>query len=163
MTLKSKLPLAAAVAALIVAFAIGSVAEDKEKKVKLKTKPYPLEVCAVSGEKLDSMGEPFVFTEGSQEIQLCCKSCQKDFTKDKAAYLKKVALDEHLIGAKALAGLTLLHCGVPADDKTVQALAREVRAGAGKALLRGLPRYRSETAPRAPLDSHQVERRYAAR
>ena len=36
------------------------------------------------------MGKPFVFTHEGQEIKLCCKSCQKDFTKDPAKYLKKL-------------------------------------------------------------------------
>jgi hypothetical protein len=88
-----KLPLnlsrVAAVAAVITAFTVASLAAD-EKKVKLKTKPYPLDVCVVSDEKLGSMGDAFVFTEGDQEVQLCCKSCQKDFAKDKPAHLKKI-------------------------------------------------------------------------
>lgn len=58
--------------------------------VDKKAKAYPLDVCAVSDEKLGSMGEPFVFVEEGQEVKLCCKSCQKDFKKDKAKYLKKI-------------------------------------------------------------------------
>src|SRR5262245_26222907 len=77
-----------ACAALITAFALSAFAADKQ--VKLKTKPYPMTTCVISGEKLDSMGEPFVFTEGDQEVQLCCKSCKKDFEKDKKASLKKI-------------------------------------------------------------------------
>ena len=60
--------------------------DDKDKK----TKPYPLEKCIVSDEKLGEMGKPFVFTYEGQEIKLCCKSCQKDFKKDPAKYLKKL-------------------------------------------------------------------------
>jgi hypothetical protein len=84
----SRIPLFLTVAALSGLFATGVFAADK--KIKLKTKPYPMTVCVVSGEKLDAMGEAFAFVEGDQEIQLCCKSCQKDFTKDKKANLKKV-------------------------------------------------------------------------
>lgn len=36
------------------------------------------------------MGKPYVFTYKGQEIKLCCKSCQKDFKKDPAKYLKKL-------------------------------------------------------------------------
>ena len=61
-------------------------AQDK----KDAPKPYPLDKCIVSDEKLDSMGKPFVFTYEGQEIKLCCKSCQKDFKKDPAKYLKKL-------------------------------------------------------------------------
>ena len=33
---------------------------------KEKAKPYLLKTCLVSGEKLDSMGEPFVFVKDGQ-------------------------------------------------------------------------------------------------
>lgn len=61
-------------------------AEDK----KPTPKPYPLDKCIVSDEKLGEMGKPFVFVHEGQEIKLCCKSCQKDFKKDPAKYLKKL-------------------------------------------------------------------------
>ena len=67
----------------------GVVAQDKAKSEKAK--PYPLDVCAVSGEALGGdHGEPFVFVSDGREIQLCCKSCQKDFDKNKTAILAKV-------------------------------------------------------------------------
>jgi len=56
-----------------------------------KVKPYPLDTCVVSGEKLGgSMGDPYVFVQDGQEVKLCCKSCLKDFTKEPAKYLKKI-------------------------------------------------------------------------
>lgn len=64
----------------------GFAAEKKSEKAKA----YPLDKCLVSDEALDSMGKPFVFTHEGQEIKLCCKSCQKDFKKDTAKYLKKI-------------------------------------------------------------------------
>jgi hypothetical protein len=79
----------ALVAVLATALAAGVIAADK--KFQLKTKPYPMETCVISGEKLGSMGDPVVFTEGDQEVQICCKSCQKDFNKDKKASLKKIS------------------------------------------------------------------------
>lgn len=54
-------------------------------------KPYPLTTCIVSGEKLDSMGEPVVFVHQGQEIKLCCKKCRKDFDADPAKYLSKLS------------------------------------------------------------------------
>ena len=65
-----------------------ATAEDK----KAAAKPYPLDTCIVSDEKLgaDASMKPFVFTHEGQEIKLCCKSCQKDFKKDTAKYLKKI-------------------------------------------------------------------------
>jgi YHS domain-containing protein len=53
-------------------------------------KPYPLNTCIVSGEKLDSMGKPYVFTKDGQEVKLCCKACLKDFNKEPAKYLKEL-------------------------------------------------------------------------
>lgn len=88
MKLSRKFPVLALAATTALALVTSAVADDK--KIKLKTKPYPLAVCVVSDEKLDAMGEPFVFKEGDQEVQLCCQSCQKDFNKDKAAKLKKI-------------------------------------------------------------------------
>ena len=64
-----------------------------DKKAE-KVKPYPLEKCVVSDEKLGEMGKPFVFTHEGQEIKLCCKSCQKDFKKDPAKYLAKIKAAE---------------------------------------------------------------------
>lgn len=63
------------------------LATDEKKDA---AKPYPLDKCIVSDEKLGEMGKPFVFTHEGQEIKLCCKSCQKDFKKDPAKYLKKL-------------------------------------------------------------------------
>jgi YHS domain-containing protein len=55
-------------------------------------KPYPLTTCVVSGEKLGTMGKPFVHTVEGREVQFCCKACLKDFNKDTKKFLKK--LDE---------------------------------------------------------------------
>jgi YHS domain-containing protein len=53
-------------------------------------KPDKLTTCPVSGEKLDSMGKPYVFVYQGQEVKLCCSGCKKDFDKDPAKYLKKI-------------------------------------------------------------------------
>lgn len=54
-------------------------------------RPYPLQTCIVTDEKLGEMGEPFVFVHQGQEIKLCCKSCKKKFDKAPETYLKKLA------------------------------------------------------------------------
>ena len=64
-----------------------SLAAEAKKDVK----PYPLTTCVVSDEKLGEMGKPYAFTQDGQEIKLCCKSCLKDFKKDQAKYMKKIA------------------------------------------------------------------------
>ncbi|HSP42915.1 MAG TPA: hypothetical protein VLO11_08595, partial [Luteolibacter sp.] len=43
------------------------------------SKPYPLETCLVSGEKLGSMGEPVVIQHEGREIKFCCDSCVPKF------------------------------------------------------------------------------------
>jgi YHS domain-containing protein len=62
--------------------------DSKDKAAKLK--PYPLETCVVSGEKLGEMGKPHTFDYKGQEIKLCCKNCLKDFNKEPAKYIKKM-------------------------------------------------------------------------
>ncbi len=71
---------------------IGFAADAKSDTTAKK--PYPLDKCIVSDEKLGEMGDPFVFVQDGQEIKLCCKSCQKDFKKDPTKYLKKLAKAE---------------------------------------------------------------------
>lgn len=51
---------------------------------------YPLTTCIVSGEKLDSMGDPYVFTHEGTEVRLCCDSCREKFDKDPAKYMVKL-------------------------------------------------------------------------
>jgi hypothetical protein len=63
-----------------------------EAKKADKPKPYPLETCVVTGEKLGSMGKPYVFTHEDREIKLCCKGCLKEFNKNTKKYLQ--ALEE---------------------------------------------------------------------
>ena len=55
-----------------------------------KITPYTLKTCPVSGEKLGEMGKPYVFTNDTREIKLCCKDCLKDFKKDPKKYVKKI-------------------------------------------------------------------------
>jgi len=58
-----------------------------------KAKPYPLDTCLVSGEKLsgDHGMKPYTFVHHGQEIKLCCKDCLKDFNKEPEKYLKKLS------------------------------------------------------------------------
>ena len=74
-------------AAAVLALPIANFGAEKKET---KAKAYPLKVCLVSDEELGSMGDPFVFAHEGQEIKLCCKSCQKDFKKNPAKFLKKL-------------------------------------------------------------------------
>ena len=54
-------------------------------------KPYPLDYCIVSGDKIGDMGKPLVTVYHGQEIKFCCKDCPPDFKKDPEKYMKKLA------------------------------------------------------------------------
>ena len=76
--------------ALLIPFLAAPLAGRAEDKKPAK-KEYPLDKCVVSDEKLGGdMGKPYVFTHEGREVQLCCKSCLKDFNKEPAKYLKKI-------------------------------------------------------------------------
>jgi hypothetical protein len=87
MTIMKKL--VCVVAAGLIALPLTGLAADKNTDKKA-AKAYPLKTCLVSDEELGSMGDPFVFTHEGQEVKLCCKSCQKDFKKNPAKFLKKL-------------------------------------------------------------------------
>ncbi len=53
-------------------------------------KPYPLDVCLVSGEKIGSMGEPIVINHEGQEIKFCCDKCVPKFKKDPEKYMAEL-------------------------------------------------------------------------
>jgi YHS domain-containing protein len=59
---------------------------------------YPLETCAISGEKLGSMGEPLEYIHGTRLVRLCCKGCVKGMQKKGEEALAKV--NEALIAAQ---------------------------------------------------------------
>jgi len=55
-----------------------------------EVKPYPLDVCLVSGEELGSMGAAHVFVHEGQEIKMCCDKCMPKFNKNPEKYLAKL-------------------------------------------------------------------------
>jgi YHS domain-containing protein len=57
-------------------------------------KPYPLNYCLVSGDKIGEMGKPVVTNYMGQEIKFCCPDCIKDFNKNPKKYMKKLAKAE---------------------------------------------------------------------
>jgi len=64
-----------------------------EAKTDAAAKPYPLNTCVVSGEKLgaDPDMKPYSFVRDGQEVKLCCKSCLKKFDKSPETYMKKIS------------------------------------------------------------------------
>jgi YHS domain-containing protein len=53
-------------------------------------KPYPLDTCIVSGNKLGTMGKVVVKSHEGQEIKFCCKPCVKKFDANPAKYLSRL-------------------------------------------------------------------------
>jgi hypothetical protein len=86
----SILALIAMVSGLLAVTFVSRAADDK------KPKPYPLDSCIVSDEKLgeDPGMTPYVFVHEGREVKLCCKSCLKDFKKESAKYIAKIEAAE---------------------------------------------------------------------
>ncbi len=78
------------------ALLLTSLALPAADKKADKPKPYPLDTCIVTDEKLgaDPSMKPHVFTHEGREVKLCCKSCLKEFNKDKAKYVAKIEAAE---------------------------------------------------------------------
>ncbi|MEK7271185.1 MAG: hypothetical protein AAB215_09635 [Planctomycetota bacterium] len=64
-------------------------------------KPYPIDTCLVTGNKLGTMGaSPSIVYQG-QEIKFCCPACIGEFQKDPAKYLQKLPSDTHSSGTSS--------------------------------------------------------------
>jgi YHS domain-containing protein len=100
---------------------IGGLAPAAEPKAgepaKAGEDTYPLETCIVSGAKLGSMGEPFVYEHEGREIRFCCKGCVGRFLKDTAGYMKK--MDDAIIAGE-LADYPVKTCVVSGDTLGVK-------------------------------------------
>lgn len=61
-----------------------------------KPKPYPLDTCIVSDEKIgaDPGMKPYSFVQDGREVKLCCKSCLKNFKKESSKYMAKIEAAE---------------------------------------------------------------------
>ncbi len=58
-------------------------------------KPYPLNYCLVSGDKIGGdMGKPIMTNYMGQQIIFCCSDCPADFAKSPQKYMKKLATAE---------------------------------------------------------------------
>ena len=87
--MKRLLPILAAFALVPL---LAAADKDKDKKPEAKAKPYPLDKCLVSDEKFEGSGmKPYELVVDGQTVKLCCKSCLKDFNKEKATYMKKLS------------------------------------------------------------------------
>jgi YHS domain-containing protein len=62
---------------------------EAEAAENVVARPYTLDTCAVSGEKLGSMGDPIVKRYDGREIRFCCEGCVDEFEADVPAGLAK--------------------------------------------------------------------------
>jgi hypothetical protein len=78
--------------ALLALFSAAALVGCKtHESTSASAKPYPLDKCVVSNEKLGEHGEPYVFVHNGQQVKLCCKDCLADFNKDPDKYIAKIA------------------------------------------------------------------------
>ena len=68
---------------------------DANPKPAMKSQPYTLSTCPVSGEALGSMGDPIVKEYNGREVRFCCSMCIGRFEKNTDDYFKKI--DERMI------------------------------------------------------------------
>jgi hypothetical protein len=90
MQLRSKLKLVVSSFALLGAGGLAFAAEPAKGAAPATKPAYPLTTCVISDEKLGDMGKPVVIQHEGREVQFCCASCEKEFKKDPAKYLKKI-------------------------------------------------------------------------
>ncbi len=89
-------------AALAGAFASGCATQPNNPgtQADASAKPYPLDYCLVSGDKIGAMGKPITIVYQGQEIKFCCPDCPPDFKKDPDKYMKKLAAEQAKGAAK---------------------------------------------------------------
>ncbi len=63
---------------------------SKKQDITNSITPYPLEICLVSGEKLGSMGDPYIINYEGQEIKFCCAGCEPKFNKNPSKFLTQI-------------------------------------------------------------------------
>ena len=74
----------------IITILLATLASIPTFGVENSAKPYPLDKCIVSDEKLGVEGKPVVFVHEGQEIKLCCQDCRKEFDANPSKFLAKL-------------------------------------------------------------------------
>ncbi len=79
---------------LTVAMTVVTPVEDKVPY----SETYPLDVCAVAGKKLGSMGKPIDFVHEGRQVRFCCRGCVPKFKANPEQYLAEV--DKKIVEAQ---------------------------------------------------------------
>lgn len=80
--------------------------------IAIQRPSYPLDTCAISGEKLGSMGAPIDMIVDGKLVRLCCKSCKRGVEKDRAAIVKKI--DAAVIAQQSV-GYPMERCAISGE------------------------------------------------
>jgi hypothetical protein len=91
---------------LLLALTLGIFAFTATSLAADEVKPYALDYCLYSNEKLGEMGKPASEVYEGQEIKFCCKSCRRSFDNDPAAGLKKY---QAAVASKSSGGSNAAH------------------------------------------------------
>ncbi len=83
----------------------------------VKSDPYLLDTCPVSGEKLGSMGDPIVKTIEDREVRFCCNGCVKRFKANPAKYYADI---DKAIAEQQMPFYPLETCVVTGDSLVVK-------------------------------------------
>jgi len=83
-----------ALALLAGAFVQAGCSHTPGSSAEASAKPYPLDHCLVSGDKIGEMGKPIAIIYQGQEIKFCCSDCPPKFKEDPEKYMTKLAEEE---------------------------------------------------------------------
>ncbi len=87
----TRLILCATAAIALLATACSTTTANTPKTAQTShMKAYPLKVCLVSGNTLDSMGDTVTEVYNDQEVKFCCTPCVKKFHANPDKYLQKL-------------------------------------------------------------------------
>lgn len=74
-------------AVLLVSVIAGCGAVSSTKPSSATADGYPLEMCIVTGQKLGTMGDPYVLKYKGKTVKFCCSNCIREFNKDTEKYM----------------------------------------------------------------------------
>lgn len=88
--MKTKLRILTATFAALAAAFLTSCASTGGSASLGGAKAYPLKTCIVTGNTLDSMGDPQSIVHEGQVVKFCCEPCVGKFKNNPAKYLAKL-------------------------------------------------------------------------
>jgi hypothetical protein len=90
MKAKPKSLLLGALAALFLGALASCVSTDTGTTSSRGVQPYTSDMCAITDNKLGTMGDPVTIVYEGREIKFCCQPCVAKFKADPNKYLSKL-------------------------------------------------------------------------